>query len=110
ASLAYGGRVVDEGIQCPFHGWVWSPEGRNMCIPYQERPNTARRIRPWEVVECNESVYLWHDESGRPPLWQPPRLADLGAHVEHGEFHPAQPRGRAHFLELTVHPQQVVEN
>ena len=33
ANLAHGGCVVEGGIQCPFHGWVWSGEGRNVRIP-----------------------------------------------------------------------------
>ena len=41
ASLAHGGCVVDDGIQCPFHGWVWTPDGHNVSIPYQDRPNRA---------------------------------------------------------------------
>ena len=50
--------------QCPFHGWQWNHEGRNVCIPYENRPNRGRRIRTFPVVERNESVYIWHDERG----------------------------------------------
>ena len=32
ANLAYGGCVVEDGIQCPFHGWVWNSDGRNVRI------------------------------------------------------------------------------
>ena len=42
-------------------GWV---DGRNVRIPYQDRTNSARRVRPWRVVERNESIYLWHDGAG----------------------------------------------
>ena len=34
-------------MQCPFHGWQWNHEGRNVCIPYQDRPNRGRRIRTY---------------------------------------------------------------
>jgi len=47
AHLGYGGCVTDAGLQCPFHGWVWAPDGSNASIPYQDRPNKARRVRPW---------------------------------------------------------------
>jgi nitrite reductase/ring-hydroxylating ferredoxin subunit len=110
ANLAHGGAVVDEGIQCPFHGWVWGPDGRNVSIPYQDRPNAARRVRAWETVELNEAVYIWHDEQGRSPFWSLPVVADLGEHARAGEFHSAYPDGRAHFRDLTVHPQLVAEN
>ncbi len=50
AHLGYGGHVEGEVIQCPFHGWQWNHEGRNVCIPYQDRPNRGRRIRTFPVV------------------------------------------------------------
>lgn len=45
ASLAYGGCVVEEGIQCPFHGWVWNGAGRNVHIRTRIGPT-----RPDEYV------------------------------------------------------------
>jgi 3-ketosteroid 9alpha-monooxygenase subunit A len=111
ASLAHGGCVVKEGIQCPFHGWVWAPDGRNVHIPYQDRVNKARRVRPWHVLERNESVYLWHDAAGREPMWGvPDALRDLGPHVAARTFHPALPAGREHYKNLHVHPQAFAEN
>ena len=47
AHLGYGGHVEGEVLQCPFHGWQWNHEGRNVCIPYQDRPNRGRRIRTY---------------------------------------------------------------
>ena len=55
AHLGFGGHVVGEVIQCPFHGWQWNAEGRNVCIPYQDRPNRGRRMKTYPVVERNES-------------------------------------------------------
>ncbi len=49
AHLGYGGKVVGEVLQCPFHGWQWNQLGRNVCIPYQDRPNRGRRIRTYPV-------------------------------------------------------------
>ena len=66
ASLAHGGCVVADGIQCPFHGWVWNGDGRNVSIPYQARPNKGRRVRSYPVAELNDSIYIWHDSDGRP--------------------------------------------
>ncbi|MDT5016075.1 MAG: 3-ketosteroid 9alpha-monooxygenase subunit, partial [Mycobacterium sp.] len=45
AHLGFGGHVEGEVIQCPFHGWQWNAEGRNVCIPYEPRPNRGRRMR-----------------------------------------------------------------
>jgi 3-ketosteroid 9alpha-monooxygenase subunit A len=110
ASLAHGGCVVEDGIRCPFHGWVWGPDGRNLSIPYQDRPNTARRLGTWPVVERNESIYLWHDPAGREPLWDVPDALRGAPHAAEREFHPAWPAGRSHYPDLRVHPQMVAEN
>jgi 3-ketosteroid 9alpha-monooxygenase subunit A len=111
ANLGHGGCVVDNGLQCPFHGWVWDAEGRNVFIPYEERPNAAQRVRSWPVVERNEILYLWHDHDGRPPTFEVPDLMDgLFEQLDGVTFQQALPDGTSHFRGLQVHPQYVVEN
>lgn len=111
AHLGFGGCVIGNDIQCPFHGWRWDGAGRNTHIPYQERTNTGRRIRSWSVAERNESVYLWHDVQGREPLWQvPDAFPALGAHVSAKTFAPLVPDGRSRHAGIHVHPQVVAEN
>ncbi|MCB0943568.1 MAG: Rieske 2Fe-2S domain-containing protein, partial [Mycobacterium sp.] len=39
AHLGFGGHVEGDAIACPFHGWQWDHDGRNVCIPYEDRPN-----------------------------------------------------------------------
>ena len=46
AHLGFGGHVEGEVIECAFHGWQWDHEGRNVCIPYEKRPNKGRRCAP----------------------------------------------------------------
>ncbi|KJE22529.1 ring-hydroxylating dioxygenase, large terminal subunit [Frankia torreyi] len=110
ASLAHGGCVVDEGIRCPFHGWVWSPEGRNVSIPYQDRPNRGPKLGTWTTVERNETIYVWHDAAGREPLWDVPDALGDAPHAASRRFHPAGVEGRQHFRDLRAHPQMVLEN
>jgi 3-ketosteroid 9alpha-monooxygenase subunit A len=110
ASLAHGGMVVDDGIQCPFHGWVWGPDGRNVSIPYQDRPNKARRLGTWPVLERNEAVYVWHDSGGREPYWDVPDALGFAAHGTAHRFHPLGPPARSRHTDLRVHPQMVAEN
>jgi phenylpropionate dioxygenase-like ring-hydroxylating dioxygenase large terminal subunit len=110
ASLAHGGCVTSEGLQCPFHGWVWGPDGRNVSIPYQDRPNRARALRTWEVTELNESIYLWNDPAGGPPSWLVADALTDTRVAARTEFHPAGREGRSHFPDLRVHPQMVTEN
>jgi phenylpropionate dioxygenase-like ring-hydroxylating dioxygenase large terminal subunit len=107
ASLAHGGCVTDDGIRCPFHGWVWSPDGHNVSIPYQDRPNKGRKLGTWPVTERNESIYVWHDAAGREPLWEVPDALGGAPHIRDIGFHPAHPE---HHTDLAVHPQMVAEN
>jgi len=108
AHLGYGGKVVGEVLQCPFHGWQWSGQGRNVCIPYQDRPNRGRRIRTYPVVERNDSVYIWHDVERREPYFDAP---DVFAAFEDGSgadgYYPQQ---RLYRQGLELHPQYVLEN
>jgi 3-ketosteroid 9alpha-monooxygenase subunit A len=111
ANLAFGGCVVEDGIQCPFHGWVWNGDGRNVRIPYEKRPNRGRRVRSYPVAERNESIYIWHDTSGREPLWElPDAFTVLGAHVKSHTYHPFTADCRTRFERISVHPQVVAEN
>jgi 3-ketosteroid 9alpha-monooxygenase subunit A len=108
AHLGFGGKVVGEVLQCGFHGWQWNQEGRNVCIPYQNRPNRGRRITTYPVVEQNESVYIWHDVEGREPYFDAPDVfADFHDGSSADDFHP--PR-RLYCERLELHPQYVQEN
>lgn len=114
AHLGYGGTVVGEVIQCPFHGWQWSTAGRNVCIPYEDRPNIGKKIRTFPTVERNEAIYVWHDVERRSPYFDVPDVFtawDDGADVAGADdYHPAYPG--SHLLErsLELHPQYVMEN
>jgi phenylpropionate dioxygenase-like ring-hydroxylating dioxygenase large terminal subunit len=108
AHLGYGGRVVGDVIQCPFHGWQWSQEGRNVCIPYQDRPNRGRRMRTYPVVERNEAVYIWHDVEGRPPYFDVPDVfRDFDDECGRDDYYPMATMYRQ---QLELHPQYVLEN
>jgi 3-ketosteroid 9alpha-monooxygenase subunit A len=111
ASLAHGGCVVDDGIQCPFHGWVWDGQGRNVRIPYEKRPNRGRRIRSYPVVEAHDTIYIWHDVSGAEPRWRLPDTFDvLGDHVSSRSYYEFTPDCRTRFERVKVHPQVIAEN
>ena len=110
AHLGHGGTVIESGLQCPFHGWVWDGEGHNVSIPYQDRSNTARRIRSWPVIERDEVLYLWHDIAGCAPYFDIPKLDQVAAEIAGIEFEPALPDGASFFAGTNVHPQYVVEN
>lgn len=108
AHLGYGGHVDGDVIQCPFHGWQWNKEGRNVCIPYESRPNRGRRIRSYPVVERNESIYIWHDIDGRPPYFDAPDVfASFADGSSADDYYPQMTLFREG---LELHPQYVLEN
>ena len=108
AHLGYGGHVEGEVIQCPFHGWQWNHEGRNVCIPYESRPNRGRRMRTYPVTERNESVYIWHDVDGREPYFDVPDIfSGFGDTSTPADYYPQQ---RLFRVRLEMHPQYVLEN
>jgi 3-ketosteroid 9alpha-monooxygenase subunit A len=110
ANLAYGGCVTDEGIQCPFHGWVWRPDGTNARVPYQDRPSKAR-LGSWHTSEADGVLLVWHDALQRPPLWSPPpSLQSISPHLANRVFHPAGPDAQSRFERTNVHPQMLLEN
>ncbi|BBY93372.1 hypothetical protein MGALJ_30410 [Mycobacterium gallinarum] len=111
ASLAHGGCVVEDGIQCPFHGWVWDGRGRNVRIPYEKRPNKGRRLRSYPVAEVNDSIYIWHDVAGSAPRWDVPvgKLV-LGEHVSSRNYYEFTEDCRTRFAGVKVHPQVIAEN
>lgn len=105
------GCVVENGIQCPFHGWVWDGSGRNVEIPYESKPNRVRRVRSWPVAERNDSIYVWHDVAGREPLWDVPHaFAALGPVFERAEYFPVTDAARVRYPGVHVHPQVIAEN
>jgi nitrite reductase/ring-hydroxylating ferredoxin subunit len=102
AHLGYGGRVEAETIICPFHGWQWGPDGRNVNIPYATRVNTKARLRTWVVREINGLAMAWYQPDGKPPEWElepVPELTD-----------PEFARVARTSFDITVHPQEVFEN
>ncbi|WP_194814125.1 Rieske 2Fe-2S domain-containing protein [Nocardia sp. XZ_19_385] len=111
AHLGFGGHVEGDRIVCPFHGWEWNREGRNVCVPYEKHPNKGRRIRSYPVVERNESIWIWHDVEGRPPHFEIPDVFtgfDDGMSAE--DYFPAYPHSTLYRERLELHPQYIMEN
>lgn len=112
AHLGYGGRVEGDRLICHFHGWEWDTSGRNVCIPYQDKPNRARKIPSYPAVEVNEGIFMWHDVEGRDPLFDVPDIfTDLyDDDVTADDYYVAYPKATIHGEKLALHPQFVIEN
>lgn len=111
AHLGYGGTVAGDTIQCPFHGWQWSGTGRNVCIPYEDRPNRGKRIRTYPVVERNEAIYMWHDLERRDPYFDVPDVFTAwDDSAAASDYHAAYPDRTLLETAAELHPQYVMEN
>ena len=116
AHLGYGGHVEGENLVCPFHGWEWNADGRNVCVPYEKHPNKGRRIRSYPTVERNAAVWIWYDVERREPYFDVPDIfADFSAHEHAGgktadDYYPPIPAATLYRPGLELHPQYVMEN
>ena len=73
AHLGYGGRVRDGCLVCPFHEWSYDAAGRNVDIPYADRPNRKARLRTYETTERNGHLLAWyHPDPAVAPSWEVP--------------------------------------
>ena len=66
------GEIIGNTVQCPFHHWRWSAEGKCVEIPYCKRIPPKARVRTWPVCEQNQLLFVYNDPEGNPP---PPELA-----------------------------------
>ena len=108
AHLGYGGHVEGEVLQCPFHGWQWNHEGRNVCIPYQDRPNRGRRIRTFPRRRAQRvGVHLARRRRARPVLRRARYLRELRRRQQR---RPTTTRSSGFPRSLEMHPQYVLEN
>ena len=78
AHLGVGGGVRDGTVVCPFHGWAFDGDGRNVDIPYSSRTNARARIRTYPTVERNHMVLFWyHPDPTVEPMWEIPEIPAL---------------------------------
>ncbi len=104
AHLGYGGRVEQDCVVCPFHGWRFDLNGRNVNIPYRDELNRKAALPAYVAREWAGLVMVWFDEAGCPPAWDLPTLPELEDHelVWHA---PTNARWR-----IRTHPQEILEN
>jgi 3-ketosteroid 9alpha-monooxygenase subunit A len=107
AHLGHGGCVESDNLVCPFHGWSWGPDGRNVMVPSIGERTDRRRLTTWTSTVANGIVYVWFDEKGRGPLWDGP--TDLPG-VAEGRRHDVFPNCSRVWRNARMRPQYVPEN
>jgi phenylpropionate dioxygenase-like ring-hydroxylating dioxygenase large terminal subunit len=53
------GRVVDQGLECGYHGLIFDRSGQCVCVPGQDRIVERTRVRGFPVVEQDAFVWVW---------------------------------------------------
>jgi phenylpropionate dioxygenase-like ring-hydroxylating dioxygenase large terminal subunit len=104
AHIGYGGQVEGCDLVCPFHGWHFDPDGRNVDIPYRDNVNRGARLRPWPTTEVAGMVLVWHSPVEADPSWDPPQVPEAydPAFLRHA---PEDAR-----WSIRTHPQEIAEN
>jgi nitrite reductase/ring-hydroxylating ferredoxin subunit len=105
AHLAVGGRVEDQCLRCPFHGWKFDGEsGRCVEIPYGEVTRIPPRAhaRSYPTLERNHMIWAWYHAKGGDPFYEVPEVPEF--HDE--DWSPILVRS----FEIRVSAQDMAEN
>ena len=65
--LSYKSRVIDEYLQCPFHGTLYGVDGT--LSTNATNPN-LQRARAWQAKEIHGLVFIWYSEYSSKPSWE----------------------------------------
>jgi phenylpropionate dioxygenase-like ring-hydroxylating dioxygenase large terminal subunit len=102
AHLGYGGRVVGDTIQCPFHAWRFDGSGACIEVPYAKKIPARAQVASLPVCEANGMVFAWHHAEAKPPEWAVPVVAEVGD--------PAWTPYRRHRWTIRTRNQEMAEN
>ena len=59
------GEVVEDGLQCGYHGLVFDSNGACVRIPGQDKIPPKARVRSFPIVEKDEFIWIWMGEAAR---------------------------------------------
>lgn len=103
AHLGYGGKVVGNCIQCPFHSWKFDGTGQCVAVPYSQHvPPRAKVKSVWHVKEVNGLILVWHHMQGKAPEWDVP----VNEEYQHELWTPYEKRR----WKIKTHNQEMAEN
>jgi phenylpropionate dioxygenase-like ring-hydroxylating dioxygenase large terminal subunit len=77
------GTVVEEGIQCGYHGLIIDGSGCCVKVPGQRLIPDDARVRSYPLIEKNQLVWIW---LGDPALADPERVVDFPYHDDHARW------------------------
>jgi phenylpropionate dioxygenase-like ring-hydroxylating dioxygenase large terminal subunit len=74
------GTVIEQGLQCGYHGLVFDRSGRCVRVPGQELIPERARVRSYPVVEKDEIIWIWMGEAAKADA---SRIVDYPWHNDH---------------------------
>jgi len=79
------GKVVNNNIECPFHGWQFDQEGSCVKVPQCDKPPNVK-AKMWISEEVNRQVIVWYSVDDEKPTWEPTKIEELSSnnYVSHG--------------------------
>ena len=83
AAPLHMGTVVEEGIQCGYHGLIIDGSGRCVRIPGQQLVPEDARVRSYPTVEKDQMVWVW---MGDPAQADPAAIVDYPYHNDAGNW------------------------
>jgi phenylpropionate dioxygenase-like ring-hydroxylating dioxygenase large terminal subunit len=83
AAPLHMGTVVEEGIQCGYHGLVIDRSGRCVRIPGQRLIPEGAQVRSYTVVEKDQLVWVW---MGDPAKADTATIVDFPYHNDPGKW------------------------
>jgi phenylpropionate dioxygenase-like ring-hydroxylating dioxygenase large terminal subunit len=71
------GKVVEQGLQCGYHGLIFDRSGACVCVPGQDRILPRAHVRSFPVVARDAFVWIW---MGDPALADPAKIVPWPYH------------------------------
>ncbi|MBV9863706.1 MAG: aromatic ring-hydroxylating dioxygenase subunit alpha [Alphaproteobacteria bacterium] len=83
AAPLHMGNVIEEGLQCGYHGLVFDAAGRCVRIPGQKQIPADARVRSYPAVEKDQLVWVW---MGEPAQADPAQIVDFPYHNDRAHW------------------------
>jgi vanillate O-demethylase monooxygenase subunit len=77
------GTIVEDGIQCGYHGLIFDAAGHCVHIPGQKQIPEDARVRAYPVVEKDQLIWLW---IGDPAKADASKIVDYPYHNDPGKW------------------------
>ncbi|CAF0749375.1 unnamed protein product [Didymodactylos carnosus] len=105
ANLGYGGTVVGNCIQCPFHLWEFGTNGVCTKIPYSDKIPPNANIFAYPCVEKYGMIMIWYHPNREPPHYDAISVNDIDDNTN-----TFVARGKYKYPNIKMHLQEFAEN